>query len=1293
MMNDISSVPFDEFEGRHKLCVEVTDDDDDQAVVPLVVVLSTSDEEFPKSSATLKKQVGAISDSLKKNGVENLSNVKVVTKSMLKGSSMCKSFEKIMNSTDAGAFVLVGFQVEEISSDFLRLTDSVIEIRCEYIDDEDEQRELEEELEQQRALEGEEEEKTLEKEGEEEEEEEVGEQEEKEEMDEDKDEEEEEEEEEYQTPDVMKIITTTKNRKLHVVPTWTTHDVIACTETRIKGRVDARDLEDLILEITSILINQVREKKIYESWKSSIEIVSIPKESFSKTALLDSYTKIANSLDPRLDAVSSAMYALTRAVANDEDSTSQTTTTTTTITSPFIYFEEDSNSVKDLVSKHLLLKTEAKPIEFRRYEQYLPTDLQKYETTWKGPSNIDRAASRTTFLYQHKDSIKEIENVASKRQVDFKSDPMRFLSQFPHVKDFDEFQWYESLRREQLTRRLEECRQNGLSLYHTYLSQSDVLLVTATSSSSSLDSNNMWVPFSNNKRTIVPSFRHWCTSAEKKTCNYQEKKQQQHFDLDEHLLVPLIKTERTIPVSEGTLCWSLNRAGKSRLERRVWNTVLTMRSKMKSTSSSSQPQFHRESTGLRIHTKDLLIVANRNEDTIYHDILHGLVISQSREDRSVKMTLSSCADELSRTIYPNGKVIRRMASGITTVYSSDGKISKKNTLRFSQLSQEQETIQNETLDLESRRDKISKSKKRLSRDDEAEVKDLTAYIESNRRKLKKLSRELQDADWHVEDMSSASRTFDPEISCHVLESCDVVLAERSETLTSVYFSDNTVIHQDGDEVRVYCPGFASVLFQDKHARIVLPCGSVLESKDIEEDFVVEEKEEVVDQVSSDVSPEVVSSEISSNDQTDEDHEQDEDEEKGEKKDVGEEMAEEVIGTCENKNQEEEEEEQQQQEKEEEEKYTLKIRSHNIKINQKISLSLDFKTKIVQFTEKTKNESQLFDMSLLTLTTETGLCVRADGKVLENDENKTRRRKNNARLFVLKCPKDLSESEAFEILHEDRVNMFMKRCEEENWLIDTCTPSKTYKNSIDIPELGRQISSSGSRKSMWSSKTFVMTKQVLWRHHHHHHHHNNEYDDMSLPCVIRVRRLEQHSVSNLTPSHVNVYRSLTRVSCENRELSTKLSRLREECFHQQHEDDKKKCSENDSFHVTQHHLEYAAMAMQKVVQTRRRQALEIQRKQREQKEEQDRKRIQEEIRIQKLQDAKIAEEIESKRIPSPEPKPIDQNESDDDENDSRISCPRPTSGHFWRSEISSSLAVGSGINAVRVRVVKNDNDLK
>ena len=97
------------------------------------------------------------------------------------------------------------------------------------------------------------------------------------------------------------------------------------------------------------------------------------------------------------------------------------------------------------------------------------------------------------------------------------------------------------------------------------------------------------------------------------------------------------------------------------------------------------------------------------------------------------------------------------------------------------------------------------------------------------------------------------------------------------------------------------------------------------------------------------------------------------------------------------------------------------------------------------------------MSECTVTTETGLCVRADGEIL-NDGNKTKRSNPRPRLFVLKRPKELGNSEAFEILHEDRVNAFMKRCEDENWSIDTCLSSKAYKSSIGVTELDKRTSS-------------------------------------------------------------------------------------------------------------------------------------------------------------------------------------------------------------------------------------------
>lgn len=133
-------------------------DSEDTKCVPLVVVLSANEEEFPKSSSMLKKQAGAVGDFLKKNGADGLNEVKVVTRSMLKGKneeSVLSSFKKLVNDATADALVLVGFPEKEISDIFLRFTDSVIEIKCEYIDDEDEQREYEEE---QRALAEEEEE-------------------------------------------------------------------------------------------------------------------------------------------------------------------------------------------------------------------------------------------------------------------------------------------------------------------------------------------------------------------------------------------------------------------------------------------------------------------------------------------------------------------------------------------------------------------------------------------------------------------------------------------------------------------------------------------------------------------------------------------------------------------------------------------------------------------------------------------------------------------------------------------------------------------------------------------------------------------------------------------------------------------------------------------------------------------------------------------------------------------------------------------------------------------------------
>lgn len=235
-----------------------------------------------------------------------------------------------------------------------------------------------------------------------------------------------------------------------------------------------------------------------------------------------------------------------------------------------------------------------------------------------------------------------------------------------------------------------------------------------------------------------------------------------------------------------------------------------------------------------------------------------------------------------------------------------------------------------------------------------------------------------------------------------------------------------------------------------------------------------------------------------------------------------------------------------EEEEEEEKYTLKIRSHHIQFNDKISLSLDFKTKLVRFVRE--NEENLFDMSDCTVTTETGLCVRADGEIL-NDGNKTKRSNPRSRLFVLKRPKELSNSEAFEILHEDRVNVFMKRCEDENWSIDTCLSSKAYKSSIGITELDK-MTSSGSRKSTWSSKTFVMTKQVSLSR-------QEQDDNMPVPCVIRSRRLEK-SVTNNVSSHANLYRSLTCVSSDNREISNSLTKSRENLLRQETKEEM--CSE-------------------------------------------------------------------------------------------------------------------------------------
>jgi len=106
--------------------------------------------------------------------------------------------------------------------------------------------------------------------------------------------------------------------------------------------------------------------------------------------------------------------------------------------------------------------------------------------------------------------------------------------------------------------------------------------------------------------------------------------------------------------------------------------------------------------------------------------------------------------------------------------------------------------------------------------------------------------------------------------------------------------------------------------------------------------------------------------------------------------------------------------------------------------------------------------------------------------------------------------------------------------------------------------------------------------------------------------------------------------------------------------------------------------YAIMARQRVLKARRLQALEIEKEKREQEEREEekerRRKIQEERK--RIEDAKIADEMESKCLPSPEPKSIDFEESDDEFDPAP--CPRPKSGHFWRS----SLAAGSGVNAVR-----------
>lgn len=278
------------------------------------------------------------------------------------------------------------------------------------------------------------------------------------------------------------------------------------------------------------------------------------------------------------------------------------------------------------------------------------------------------------------------------------------------------------------------------------------------------------------------------------------------------------------------------------------------------------------------------------------------------------------------------------------------------------------------------------------------------------------------------------------------------------------------------------------------------------------------------------------------------------------------------------------------------------------------MSLDFKTNLVRIMKE--NDENVFDMSDCTVTTETDLSVRADGQVL-NIGNMTKRSNPRRRLFVLKRPKVLNDSEVFEILHKDRVNTFFKRCEHER-------------------------------------------------------------DEMPLPCVIRSRRLEQ-SVESDVPRHAIVYRSLACVSTDNLELSNKLTRSRENLTTFKQKKQEEKCSENM---LTERHSEYAAMARQRVLEARRlKAALEVARERSEQKErEQKEKRRIEEKERKRIEDAKIADEMESKLLPPPESKSIDVEESDD-ENDC-IPCPRPKSGHFWRSEFSSSLAAGSGVNAAR-----------
>ena len=167
---------------------------------------------------------------MKKNGADGLNEVKVVTRSMLKGKnveSVSASFEKLVNDATADVLVLVGFPEEVTSDIFLRFTDSVIEIKCEYIDDEDEQREYEEE---QRALA---EEQEGQDEPEEEEEGEEGEEEKEEEDEEEK--EPEEQEEEYHHPKVMSIINKNDSSfKLNTI-TCTSHHVVLVerSETRL----------------------------------------------------------------------------------------------------------------------------------------------------------------------------------------------------------------------------------------------------------------------------------------------------------------------------------------------------------------------------------------------------------------------------------------------------------------------------------------------------------------------------------------------------------------------------------------------------------------------------------------------------------------------------------------------------------------------------------------------------------------------------------------------------------------------------------------------------------------------------------------------------------------------------------------------------------------------------------------------------------------------------------------------------------------------------------------------------